>query len=248
MSCFRFVTGIAPLAITRSGYASLFRSTHESPQPTVLRSPSAVLKTDSRVQERGAVPGGRRACLEGRVRLAARVRDEQVGAAVAVVVAGRDAHAGVAGSSTPSALRLVDEAEAEPGRIRLRAARDRLVDVQLVRILVVRDVEVGAAVAVHVGEDGAEAVVVRRRVEPGLRADLAEVRVAVRAVALVQEEQVAHAAVVRREAGDRARDRLVHVRVAGDEEVGPAVAVHVGDRGAGVPAVRDDARRRARPA
>ena len=46
VSCFRLVTGMAPLAITRSGYESLFRSTHESPQPTVLRSPRAVLKTD----------------------------------------------------------------------------------------------------------------------------------------------------------------------------------------------------------
>ena len=35
---------------------------------------------------------------------------------------------------------------------------------------------------------------------------------------------------------------MLHVRVAGDEEVGPAVAVHVGDRRARVPAERDDAR------
>ena len=87
----------------------------------------------------------------------------------------------------PRGARLVDEVEAE------RAAR--LVEVQPVRVLVVRDVEVGPAVAVEVGERRAEAVVVRRRVEPGRDADLAELP-----VALVQEEQVAHALVVRREA------------------------------------------------
>ena len=48
-------------------------------------------------------------------------------------------------------------------------------------------------------------------------------------------------AVVRREALDRVLDRRVRVRVAGDEEIGAAVAVHVGDRCAGMPAEGDDA-------
>ena len=54
--------------------------------------------------------------------------------------------------------------------------------------------------------------------------------------ALVQEEQVADAGEVRREAGERARHRIVRIGVAGDEHVRPPVAVHVGDGRAGVPA------------
>ena len=52
------------------------------------------------------------------------------------------------GSATPAADGALLEAEAEPGRIRLRAAGPGDVDVELVRILVVRDVEVGTAVAI----------------------------------------------------------------------------------------------------
>ena len=106
------------------------------------------------------------------MRLPARVRDEEVGTAVAVEVGLGDAHAGVVVVDAVG-LRHVDEVEAE------RAAR--LVDVEVVRVLVVRDVEVGAAVAVHVGEDRAEAVPEVRRLEARLDADLLEPRTAVRA-------------------------------------------------------------------
>ncbi len=115
------------------------------------------------------------------------------------------------------------------------------VDVVAVRVLVVRDVEVEPPVAVQVGEDGAERVVVRRRVDAGLPSDLAEAGASVRAVALVQEEQVAHPEVVRRVSVHRPGDRSVRLRVAGDEQVGAPVAVHVAHRGAGVPPEGDDA-------
>ena len=146
-----------------------------------------------------------------------------------------DAHARVAVGDAVG-LRLVDEVEAE------RPAG--LVDVEVVRVLVVGDVEIGAAVAVHVGEDRAETVAEVRRLEPGLDADLLEASTTVGSVALVEEEEVAHALVVVREARDRVRDRVGHVRVAGDEDVRPAVAVHVRDRGARVPAVRRGERAR----
>ena len=63
------------------------------------------------------------------------------------------------GSATPARGRALLEAEAEACGIGLRAARPRHVDVELVRVLVVRDVEVGPAVAVDVDELRAEAVV-----------------------------------------------------------------------------------------
>ena len=69
-------------------------------------------------------------------------------------------------------------------------------------------------------------------------ADLLESRVTVWAVALVEEEQVAYALVVGREAGDRVRDRCPHARVTGDEDVRPPVPVHICDGRSGVPAVR----------
>ena len=69
---------------------------------------------------------------------------------------------------------------------------------------------------------------------------LAEPSVPLRVVAEVEIEEVADAEVVVREARLRARDRAVRVGVARDEDVGPAVAVDVGDRGARVPAVGGD--------
>ena len=139
------------------------------------------------------------------VRLVARVGDEEVGAAVAVVVAGGDAHAGVRVVHAVARAPLSCEAEAEPGWIGLGAAGPRHVQVEPVRILVVRDVEIGAAVAVDVGEHRAETVLVRASRARACAADLAEVRVAALVVALVEEQQVADALVVRREAGHRAR-------------------------------------------
>ena len=78
------------------------------------------------------------------------------------------------------------------------------------------------------------------RVDAQLLADLAEPRVAVPVVAEVEVEEVADAEVVVREARLGAGDRPVRVGVAGDEDVGPAVAVDVGDGDARVPAVGGD--------
>jgi hypothetical protein len=55
----------------------------------------------------------------------------------------------------------------------------RLVQVETVRVFVVRDVDVRPVVSVHVREDDAERVVVRRRVDAGLPPDFAEARAAV---------------------------------------------------------------------
>ena len=78
--------------------------------------------------------------------------------------------------------------------------------------------------------------------EARLVADLLE-----SAGALVQIEQVANAGHVRREAGEGVLHRLAQVGVAGDEEIRPAVAVHVCDGGTGVPAVRRELRLGERP-
>ena len=129
------------------------------------------------------------------------------------------------------------EAEAEPGRVGLGSARPRDVDVQLVRILVVRDVQVRTAVAVGVDEGGAESVREAGRLETRLHPDLAEAGTAVRAVPSVQVEEVADAGEVGREAGERVRHRVVWTGVAGDEDVRAAVAVHVRDGDARVPAL-----------
>ena len=82
------------------------------------------------------------------------------------------------GSATPAAVAALLEAEAEAGRIGLRAAGPGDVHVQLVRVLVVGDVEVGTAVAVDVDELRAEPVAEARRLEARLHPDLAEAIVA----------------------------------------------------------------------
>ena len=131
--------------------------------------------------------------------LAARVSDEEVDPAVAVPVDGADAHARV---RVGYALRRRPflEPEAELRRVGLPASRPRHVHVEAIGIRVVRDVEIGAAVAVVVREDGPEAVVEPRHLEPRLPADLAEPRAAASIVALVEVETVAHAHVVAGEA------------------------------------------------
>ena len=136
-------------------------------EPAVVRevdpgvAPAGCVGSDCR-REDGADVRERRARgrLERGVALAARVRHEEIGAAVAGVVLGGDAHAGVRVGDAGRAA-FLDEVEAE------RAAR--LVDVQPVRVEVVGDVEVGPAVAVHVGEHGAEAVIDVLRLDPGLQ-------------------------------------------------------------------------------
>ena len=79
-----------------------------------------------------------------------RVRDEEVNLAVAAVVRRGDAHAGV---GVVDSEPLADVLEAEPERTRARH-----VAVQLVRVGVVRDVEIEASVAVDVRERRAETV------------------------------------------------------------------------------------------
>ena len=232
-----------PRTSTRSSLPLFARSTIESPQPAKFV-PSAGHERRARARER------RRTRLRHanvrRRRLVTGVGHEQVVPPVAVVVGRRDAHPGIPVGDALGGRALL-EAEAEPGRVGLHAAGPRDVLVQLVRILVVGDVEVGPPVAVVVREHRSEAVAEVRRLETRSDADLAEPRAAVRAGALVQIEEVAHAGVVRREAGGRSRDRVVEIRVAGHEHVGAAVAVHVRDGRAGVPAGRRSCRRRALP-
>jgi hypothetical protein len=163
--------------------------------------------------------------------LSARVRHEQVLAPVLAVVAGGDSHSGVR-VVDPDGLRALHEPEAETGGIVLPGD----VQVQAVRIEVVRDVQVETAVPVDVGEDRSKAMVDVGCLEAGALADLAEAGAAVLVGALVEVEAVADTCVVAREAARGSRDRRVGVGVAGDEQVRPSVAVHVPDSRARVPA------------
>src|SRR5204863_1293652 len=129
------------------------------------------------------------------------------------------------------------EAEAEPCRIGLLPARPGDVLVEPVGVTVVGDVEIGGTIAAEIGEHGTEAVVESRGLEACLDADLAEPRATVLAAADVQVEKVANAGDVVGKARGGAGNGNVGVGVARDEQVGTAVAVHVCDRGAGVPAV-----------
>ena len=106
-----------------------------------------------------------------------RVRDDEVGAAVAAVVARSDAHPGVRVGEA-DARRALLEPEAEPERVGRGATLERDVQVEPVRVGVVRDVEVGTAVAVRVHEHGAEPVLGRAAVDARLLADLPEPGVA----------------------------------------------------------------------
>ena len=197
------------------------------------RAPAGQARTEDRTEVRAAVQQRPAAgAVEDRVLLVTGVRDEKVAPPVPVVVAARDAHPCVRVGHAFRRGPLL-EPEAEPRRIGLRSARPRHVGVQAVRILVVGHVQVEPAVAVEVRERRPEAVVEAGRLEPRLPADLAE-----SPVAEVQVEQVAHAGEVAGEAGVRVRDRRVQIGVAGDIDVGAAVAVHVRDRRARVPAGR----------
>ena len=169
------------------------------------------------------------------VRLSTGVRHEKVEPAVAVVVAGRDAHSGVRIVDSLRGATLL-EAEAEPFGVSGGPTGPGNVLVELIRVFVVGDVQVGPPVSVVVREQRAEAVAELSRLEPRLDPDFAEPRVSMLVVAFVEVEQVAHTPVVRGEAADRVRHRSVEIRVAGDEQIGAAVAVDVGHRSARVPA------------
>ena len=182
---------------TRSGVPEFARSTNEAPQPA-KPVPSAGSKS-GRAFANVAVARARNAA-DGSPR---ELRHEQVSGPFC----DGDAHAGVRVGDAPR-RRAVLEAEAEAGGIGLRAAGPRDVHVELVRVLVVRDVEVGTAVAVDVDERRAEPVAEARppRGPPARRPRGSD------RAAEVEEEQVADAGEVRREAGERARHRVVRDR------------------------------------
>ena len=114
------------------------------------------------------------------------VGHEQVGAAVPAVVGGSDSHSGVGIADARARCSLL-EAEAEP---RSGSPGCGNVQVEPVRVGVVRDVEIEAPIVVHVGEHGPEAVL-DAGVDTGLLADLPEPCVAVPVVPRVEVEQVA---------------------------------------------------------
>src|SRR5204862_4632277 len=95
-------------------------------------------------------------------------------------------------------------------------------------------------IAGKVGKDCTEAVVEARGLEACLDADLAEARATALVAADVQVEEVANAGDVVGKTCGGARNRNVRVGVARDEQVGTAVAAHVRDRRAGIPAVSPD--------
>ena len=116
-------------------------------------------------------------------------------------------------------------------RVGRRAARPRHVHVEVVGVLVVRHVEVGAAVAVDVREERAEAVA-GRTTPPGRPARPTSRKR--RPPSFRNNRSRTPARFVGKPANDPGR--CVRVGVAGGEEIGPSVAVHVADRSAGVPA------------
>ena len=147
--------------------------------------------------------------------LAARVRNEQVGAPVTVEVRGRDAHPRIRIGHPRDGCALL-EAEAEPRGIGLPPARPSDVLVQPVRITVVRDVEIGPPVAVEIGEDCTEAVVEPRGLEACLNADLAKLRMPIAVAPDVQVQEITNAGDVVREPCGGAGNGDVGVGVARD--------------------------------
>ncbi len=76
----------------------------------------------------------------------------------------------------------------------------RLVDVEPVGIQVVRDVQVGPPVLVHIDEGRSETVVDVLRLDPRLQGHLLEAWMTVRVDPLVEVEEIAERLVVEREA------------------------------------------------
>ena len=187
--------------------------------------------------------GGERAVLAESVarvriqrrRVARKVRLEYVHRSVAIVVADRDAHAGLwlAVLAVGAAARDTDVGE--------RAVA--VVAVERARIGVVRDVQIGPAVVVEVERAHAEAVRAFRARDARALRDVLE-----RAVAAIVIQRVPAAGESRRTAGDldpfvaaetrlrRRRGGEVEIDVVGDEEVEPSVAIVVEERAAGSPA------------
>src|SRR4029078_2321287 len=138
-------------------------------------------------------------------------------------------------------LRDVHESEAEVTGIGRGSALQGDVLVQLVRIGIVRDVEVEAAIVVEVREYRSEAVPDLRTLASRQLGNLTEGRVTVSIRALIQVQQVADGRMVGREAG-RSVDDDVRVRVGRDEEIRAPVPVDVADDGRRMPALGVDAR------
>src|SRR6476646_7858222 len=138
------------------------------------------------------------------VRLSTGVRHEEVEPAIAVVVARRNAHSGVRIVDSLRGATLL-EAEAEPFGVSGGPTGPGNVLVELIRVLVIGDVQVRPSVSVVVREQRAEAVPKVSRLEPRLHPDFAESRVSMLVVAFVEVEQVAHTPVIRGEAAERVR-------------------------------------------
>ena len=228
----RFVTGTAPLARTTSRSVSRSRS-GPGHSPAGERSVERLRHLGPRVHERGRACGQRLVAVHG-MRLAAGIADEEVAAAVAVVVRHGDAHSRVR-IGHAGACRALVEPETEPRRVRVRAARPGDVLVHLVRVGVVGDVQVEVTVAIEIGEDGSQPVPEPRRLDAGVHPDLPERDATLVARPVGDEEEVANARIRVREPLRRSLDRSVEVGIARDEQVRPAVAVHVADRRSGVP-------------
>ncbi len=166
--------------------------------------------------------------------LSAPVGHEQVGEPVVVEVAVRDAHPRVRVRHAGLGRELL-EAEADPCGIGFRAPRPGNVVVEAVGFRVVRDIEVEVAVAIEVGEQGAQAVLEADDLQSGLGAHLLERHTAPVGGTLIHEQEIANAEVRVRETEARPLDGVVEVRVAGHEQIREGVPVHVPDRGRRVP-------------
>ena len=188
---------MAPFAITRSRFVSLSRSTHDAPQPARLVSNADAMSARAS-DVRGAAAGRRRA-PEDAVELLVRVRDERGRGGRRRCSRPRRCPCPRSGRRGRRSRARSTSRKPSPSGSAAAPPLPRDVQVEPVRVGVVRDVEVGATVAVRVHEHGAEAVLGRAAVDARLLADLPEPGVAVRVVAGVEVEEVADALVVVRE-------------------------------------------------
>ena len=224
-----------PFATSRSSAPSLSRSANAVPHDSGLKVSGAhAARLRDVLEHPAAEPVIERREVFGEV------RGEEVGDPVAVHVAHREAHARLRGS-------VLVERGSRPGGDLLEDAA-ALVPVEVVRVGVVGDVDVDAAVAGEVGGAHAEAearrLVLHPRRERGVDEALA---------AVVAEEVIGRALEAERperhrleaapgERGPRGQHLLDRdVDVGRDVEVEPAVAVGVEERSTGVPARRLDA-------
>ena len=195
------------------------RSAHETPQPV---EPPRSTPRSSRTSVYDGSFVVRRIAAKHAVHLTACVGDEQVGAAVAVVVTGRHPHAR-ARVGDPRCRSTLFEAEPELGRVGLGASRPGDVLVQTVRVGVVGDVQVEVRVPVEIREQRSQPVREAGDLEPGVLPDLPKGHASRAAAAVVEKELVADAEDGVGETLCGVRIRRIGVRVAGHEQVGPPV-------------------------